>query len=47
MGDVRKKKWLSGHRLFANLPADTVNSLPSDRRFTRGGGGGRLSGHRL
>ena len=32
--DVRKKDWFSGHRLFANRPADTVSSLPSDRRLT-------------
>ena len=32
--DVRKKKWLSGHGIFANRPADTVSSLPSDRRLT-------------
>ena len=32
--DVRKENGLSGHRLFANRPADTVSSLPSDRRLT-------------
>ena len=31
--DICKKNWLSGHRLFANRPADTVRSLPSDRRY--------------
>ena len=30
--DVRNR--LSGHRLFANPPADTVRPLPSDRRLT-------------
>ena len=51
--DVHKKDWLSGHGLFANQPADTVSSLPSDRRLTvadnsrqeRGTGTNRLSGH--
>ena len=32
--DVRKKNCLSGHGLFANRPADTVSSLPSDRWLT-------------
>ena len=32
--DVRKKNGLSGNGLFANRPADTVSSLPSDRRLT-------------
>ena len=32
--DVRKKNWLSGHGLFGNRPADTVRSIPSDRRLT-------------
>ena len=31
---VLKTNWLSGHGLFANRPADTVSSLPSDRRLT-------------
>ena len=32
--DVGKKNYLSVHMLFANRPADTVSSLPSDRRVT-------------
>ena len=50
--DIRKKNWLSGHGLFANQPADTVSSLPSDSRLTRQHlsdkterGTNRLSGH--
>ena len=31
---VRKNKWLSGHRILANRPADTDSSLPSDRQLT-------------
>ena len=33
--DVRKTDWLETSRLLANRPADTVSSLPSDRRLTR------------
>ena len=51
--DVCKNEWLRGHMLFANRSADTVRSLPSDRRLTvadnnrqtRRTGTNRLSGH--
>ena len=53
--DVRKKNQRSGHGLFPNRPADTVRSLPSDRRLTladntrqkRRTRTNRLSGHGL
>ena len=32
--DVCKKHWLGGHRPFANRPADTVSSRPSDSWLT-------------
>ena len=34
--DIRKKNWLSGHRLFANRPADRVRSLAFRQTFDSG-----------